>query len=885
MSVQDYELLLRVRADMLQAISGLDSVRKKLDDAGNQAKDMGDKAGKAVDGMSKKFDGLKSLIAGLAIGAGIKAVFGAVQESENAVAQLDARLKSTGGSAGLTRDQLIDLSAEMQKLTTYGDEAVLSMETLLLTFGNIKGPVFKQATQAVLDMSVALGQDLQSTATQVGKALNDPILGITALRKVGVNFTDSQKSVIQALVDTGQTAAAQRVILQELETEYGGAAKAAANTFGGALSQLKEAAGDLLEGDGGNLPEMTGSVKELTETLRDPGVKEGFAIMVGGLVTVAGAAAKAIAAVAGFSKYIGEAIARSTGAAVLGDTVGIEDRNAAIKEELAAREGLFKGYFHRVHTLATAISPGGALKQVLGENEVQNVDLARKSTAELNAELERNNTLLKIGAELQRPAKPVTKPTAPASAIDTLPTVTVNGTQQEAADKAAADKAAAQTAKFVAAGAALQKQMTDLQGTLGPAAAAWNAYNAEVDKANAAADLAKKAPNANAEAIDGERQAVIGLAATIRDAALDKLAAADREAWERLRDSLRTPAEVQLDKALSQIKELNDDLAKGVINSAQYNDALQRVGTQSVVALPKYQGADAAVTGPYGEMAKNFKAQDDLDAAYAAQQASNEKLLTDNDKFRGDDLARQAAYNAARAETDRQYAEQSKAIDQGRQQIGLAAASDFFGQLANLQHSSNNKIARIGKAAAIAQAIINTYQSATAAFSAMASIPYVGPALGAAAAAVAIATGLANVAQIRAQPDSYATGGPIRGPGTGTSDSVLMWGSNGEFMQSEAAVKKYGLDFMQSVNSLQYPGFADGGFVDSMAGAHRTVMPDFDAIGQNASAAPQVHNNVRVLTSFDANDLAQKILSTPAGEKLVVAHVIANGSAVKQGIG
>src|SRR5574337_1404210 len=296
MAVQDYELLLRVRADMLQAISGLDSVRKKLDDTGKQAKVMGDKAGKAVDGMSSKFGSLKQLIAGLAIGAGIRAVFAAVQESQDAVAQLDARLKSTGSAAGFTRDQLIDLSGQMQNLTTFGDEAVLSMETLLLTFTNIRGPVFRDATKVVLDMSVALGQDLKTSATQVGKALNVPILGMTALSKVGVNFTDTQKSVIKSLVDTGQIEAAQSVILRELQTEYGGAAEAAANTFGGALAQLKNAAGDLLEGDGGNLNDATSSVKELARTLQDPEIKAGFATLVDGLVGIAGQAAKAAAA-------------------------------------------------------------------------------------------------------------------------------------------------------------------------------------------------------------------------------------------------------------------------------------------------------------------------------------------------------------------------------------------------------------------------------------------------------------------------------------------------------------------------------------------------------------------------------------------------------------
>ncbi len=58
-----------------------------------------------------------------------------------------------------------------------------------------------------------------------------------------------------------------------------------------------------------------------------------------------------------------------------------------------------------------------------------------------------------------------------------------------------------------------------------------------------------------------------------------------------------------------------------------------------------------------------------------------------------------------------------------------------------------------------------------------------------------------------------AAGGPITGPGTGTSDSVLMWGSNGEFMQSAAAVRHYGLDYMKQINSLRAPRYTDGGLI------------------------------------------------------------------------
>lgn len=109
-----------------------------------------------------------------------------------------------------------------------------------------------------------------------------------------------------------------------------------------------------------------------------------------------------------------------------------------------------------------------------------------------------------------------------------------------------------------------------------------------------------------------------------------------------------------------------------------------------------------------------------------------------------------------------------------QQEQQLEVADAFFGNLAQLQKSENGKIAAIGKAAAISQAIINTYQSATAAFAAMAGIPYVGPALGAAAAAAAITAGMANVAQIRSQPVGFMTGGSFTVGGTGGADSQMV---------------------------------------------------------------------------------------------------------------
>jgi hypothetical protein len=128
---------------------------------------------------------------------------------------------------------------------------------------NIGKDVFPAATETVLDMSQALGQDLKTSSVQLGKALNDPIKGITALSRVGVSFTDEQKDMIRTMVEAGDVAGAQAVILGELQKEFGGAARAAGETFAGQLTILQNELGNVVETIGGPV------VSVLTELLRE----------------------------------------------------------------------------------------------------------------------------------------------------------------------------------------------------------------------------------------------------------------------------------------------------------------------------------------------------------------------------------------------------------------------------------------------------------------------------------------------------------------------------------------------------------------------------------------------------------------------------------------
>ncbi len=98
----------------------------------------------------------------------------------------------------------------------------------------------------------------------------------------------------------------------------------------------------------------------------------------------------------------------------------------------------------------------------------------------------------------------------------------------------------------------------------------------------------------------------------------------------------------------------------------------------------------------------------------------------------------------------------------------------------------------------------------------------------------------------------YASGGAIRGPGTGTSDSVLMWGSNGEYVIRAAAVKKYGLDFLNQLNAGRLPGFATGGLVQSTGGSSGTpVNLNLGGRSYPMTASPQVAAQLRRETHME----------------------------------
>jgi hypothetical protein len=192
--------------------------------------------------------GLGALTAGaVAAGGAIAGLIALASKQERAEAKIEAVLKATGHAAGYTADQMKGLARDLQKMTGIGDEELLDTQAIMASFKNIQGPEFKGAMLSLLDMSTVMGQDAKQSATQLGKALNDPVQGITALSRVGVTFTESQKEAIKQMVDMGDVAGAQNIILQELQTEFGGAAEAVGDTFSGKVQKAKSILGDMGE--------------------------------------------------------------------------------------------------------------------------------------------------------------------------------------------------------------------------------------------------------------------------------------------------------------------------------------------------------------------------------------------------------------------------------------------------------------------------------------------------------------------------------------------------------------------------------------------------------------------------------------------------------------
>lgn len=200
------------------------------------------KAQTSATNLSNTFGNLSKIITkalsltGIAVGTKAIVDFGksCVQSVTQATKQfniLDNTIKATGADAWTSTKEMESMAKSLSDSTNYSVTEIEKMQSVLLGFRDITGDTFQEASDAILDMATVMGMDLTSAVQTVGKALDDPIKGLDSLRRQGFAFTDEQKIELKQLVATGKKMEAQKIILDELATTYGGASKAGQDSF------------------------------------------------------------------------------------------------------------------------------------------------------------------------------------------------------------------------------------------------------------------------------------------------------------------------------------------------------------------------------------------------------------------------------------------------------------------------------------------------------------------------------------------------------------------------------------------------------------------------------------------------------------------------------
>jgi hypothetical protein len=232
----------RVEVDISVIGNALDSLKKISTSVNTLEKDMVKFSGNAssafntfkgvlgAEAVTKSLSTLTSLARGL-FDTFITEGVDAAQATEDALNQLNRALAASGNYSKKASDDFVQFANSIQATTKFGDDAVLTAGALIGSLTNLSGKALRDATQSALDLSAALGIDLDSAARLVGKAAEG---NVDAFKRYGLEIKKGNTDA-QTLSNT----------LTVLNSKFGGAAVAQVNTFSGATTQLDNIFQDL----------------------------------------------------------------------------------------------------------------------------------------------------------------------------------------------------------------------------------------------------------------------------------------------------------------------------------------------------------------------------------------------------------------------------------------------------------------------------------------------------------------------------------------------------------------------------------------------------------------------------------------------------------------
>lgn len=274
------------------------NVKRAVGSIGDQATKTGKQTesgmGKATRATSRFSAGIGKIALGSALGGGLVAaahgvagafgeMFAEAKEAARVGKVTDSIIKSTGGAAKVTGDQVAAYAERLSGLIGVDDEVIQSGQNILLTFKGVRNEgsglaaIFDRATAAGADLAAAGFGSIEGNAKTLGKALNNPTKGMTALTRAGVTFTDAQQKTIKRMQESGDLLGAQKIILAEIETQVGGTAAASVS----AADKARVGWGNFLENLGTMaMPAVNGLLGFFTDTLL-PGVQGVFDVLSG----------------------------------------------------------------------------------------------------------------------------------------------------------------------------------------------------------------------------------------------------------------------------------------------------------------------------------------------------------------------------------------------------------------------------------------------------------------------------------------------------------------------------------------------------------------------------------------------------------------------------
>lgn len=787
---------------------------------------------------------------GIAIGVVAAAVVGltaAMVAAEREASAFSDAIAQTGKFSGTTAQGLREMAAALQVSgvsVRSANEAVLEIAKT----GKFSGDQIRQVAQAVEDMARGTGTSLKDATKQALHLAEDPVAGLNELQSTMHMVSIEAIDQARAYMDVGDKAGAAQVaineygriaqtVLQQHQQELG-----TVRTFWQDLRKaISDATTAVLDFDNKskNASQLAAARAVLEQNIANGNVQRDAS---GGLsLTAQGRASASIGEAEGANVFGSSLTQRLAGAADVYKRLGgaAEDaaqssaKTAAQQQKIAEAgeladqsiAGLAKGYDKAADRARAVAEVTRNLNAIMHANRSlpngvmaapDGVDsfsfsgkgfdylVNKKLGAEGRTRAGRDLGVLQANAAIS----------AAQNAVKQVQDIYING--QKALDAQHKAGLVSDAAYYDAERGMLTVWEDDKVAALEKEkVAAQSHIKTQADRVKAdqkVAEIDQQLTQVHAEA-SAKRQQI--------DAQEQEAIKKTQAAWEKFQNSLGTPLEIHTGQVLNKLNELDQFFTKNATGGeAGYADALNRIfggidgrgprGVGTLMAGSRFSAQMAEVKQYYADIASIQ--QKAYQQEMAAAQGNAQRQL---------DI--QKAYEQASLQSVQNKANAEAAIKRQEAQFALSSAQQGFTALAQVyaqaygEQSRQAKIAfALQKASTLANAILAIQES-------VANSSKMGFPWNIISIAGAIAQGAAVLATIRStnlNVGGYAAGGAIHGAGTGTSDSITIRASNGEYMHNAAAVDHYGLAFMDAVNSRtlpKLPGYATGGLIGGSA--------------------------------------------------------------------